>query len=73
MEFDLSSGNEYIQLNQLLKLLGITESGGIANQVISDGEVVVNGNTERQKRKKLFAGDIVEIGELKILIKASKN
>ncbi len=73
MEFALSSGKDYIQLNQLIKLLGITETGGIANQIISDGEVVVNGNTEKQKRKKLFAGDKVEIGELKILITASEN
>jgi len=58
MEFELQD-HEYIQLNQLLKLLGLVETGGEANQRIVDGEVVVNKETEFQKRKKLRAGDIV--------------
>ncbi|MDP2234877.1 MAG: RNA-binding S4 domain-containing protein [Bacteroidales bacterium] len=56
--FDLE-GHEYIPLNQLLKLLNLTESGGDANQVIVSGQVKVNGATELQKRKKLFVGDKV--------------
>jgi ribosome-associated protein len=56
--FDLE-GHEYIPLNQLLKLLNLTESGGDANQVIVSGQVKVNGATELQKRKKLFPGDRV--------------
>jgi ribosome-associated protein len=59
MTFNLDSGHEYIQLNQLLKLLNLVESGGEANQVITAGEVMVNNQTETQKRKKLKAGDIV--------------
>lgn len=58
MEFELL-GHEYIQLNQLLKLLGLVETGGEANQRIVDGEVVVNKETEYQKRKKLRVGDTV--------------
>lgn len=53
-------GYDYIQLNQLLKLLNLVESGGEANQVITSGMVKVNGNVELQKRKKLFPGDMVE-------------
>ena len=59
MKFNLQPGHEYIQLNQLLKLLNLVESGGEANQVITDGEVLVNNQTETQKRKKLRAGDSV--------------
>lgn len=59
MEFNIQEGHDYIQLNQLLKLLGLVETGGEANQCITDGEVKVNNNTELQKRKKLKPGDLV--------------
>jgi len=58
MEFELID-HEYIQLNQLLKLLGLVETGGEANQRIVDGEVIVNKEIEYQKRKKLRPGDVV--------------
>ncbi len=58
MEFELID-HEYIQLNQLLKLLGLVETGGEANQRIVDGEVKVNNKVEYQKRKKLHQGDVV--------------
>lgn len=60
MIFNIQPGYEYIQLNQLLKLLNLVETGGEANQVIVDGEVFVNNNQEYRKRMKLFPGDIVE-------------
>ncbi|MEI6061647.1 MAG: RNA-binding S4 domain-containing protein [Bacteroidota bacterium] len=58
MEFELID-HEYIQLNQLMKLLGLVESGGEANQCIVDGLVKVNNAVEYQKRKKLRPGDVV--------------
>ncbi len=58
MEFELID-HEYIQLNQLLKLLGLVETGGEANQRIVDGEVKVNKVVEYQKRKKLRPNDVV--------------
>lgn len=61
-------GHEFIQLNQLLKLLGLVETGGEANQCITDGLVNVNGSTELQKRKKLREGDIVIFDEQTITI-----
>lgn len=68
MEFELLD-HEYIQLNQLLKLLGLVETGGEANQRIIDGEVVVNKAVEYQKRKKLRPGDVVTFMNKSILIK----
>jgi len=56
-EFKIQDGYEYIQLNQLLKLLGLVDSGGEANQRILNGEVIVNDSVEIQKRKKLRPGD----------------
>jgi ribosome-associated protein len=67
-EFKIQDGYEYIQLNQLLKLLGLVDSGGEANQRILNGEVVVNDSVEIQKRKKLRPGDkIVFQGKIIII------
>lgn len=67
MEFQLEK-NEYIELNRLLKLLGLVESGGQANMFITEGEVRVNGDVEQRKRKKLRAGDQVNFMDHQVLI-----
>ena len=48
-----------IELCQFLKFGGLTNTGGEAKQVITQGLVTVNGAVETQKRKKLLAGDKV--------------
>jgi ribosome-associated protein len=58
MEFSLK-GQEYIELNALLKTLGLVETGGHAKIVIDNREVKVNGAIETRKRNKLRVGDIV--------------
>ena len=68
IEFKLEN-HEFIQLNQLLKLLGLVETGGEANQCITEGLVKVNIAVELQKRKKLRPGDIVDFQGETILIK----
>jgi len=68
MEFELID-HEYIQLNQLLKILGLVDSGGEANQRIVDGEVKVNNAVEYQKRKKLRQGDVILFNKQVITIK----
>jgi ribosome-associated protein len=60
MEFELND-YEYIELNKLLKILSLVSTGGEANTVIVEGEVLVNGQIETQKRKKLRQGDKVEV------------
>lgn len=67
MEFNLA-GHPFIELNKLLKMLNLVESGGEANYLISEGIVVVNGMVELQKRKKLREGDVVEFENNKITI-----
>lgn len=69
MEFQLK-GKEYIELNKLLKILGLVDSGGEANVRITQGEVKVNGQGELQKRKKLRAGDQVVFGKQSVSILA---
>ena len=64
-EFELKpmpDGSEpFIELNKLIKLLRISESGAQANQFVEDGIVKLNGQTENRKRAKLRPGDVVEV------------
>lgn len=57
---------EPIELYKTLKFAGLAASGGEAKHVISEGLVKVNGEVETRKRKKVFAGDIIEFGDLQI-------
>jgi ribosome-associated protein len=50
-----------IELCQFLKFGGLTGSGGEAKQMISEGQVQLNGVVETQKRKKLSVGDRVTL------------
>lgn len=51
---------EYIQLNQLLKMMGWCSSGAESNALIENGKVKVNGVKELRKRNKLLPGFVVE-------------
>ncbi len=50
--------DEFIKLGQALKAAGLVESGAEAKEVITDGLVQVNGETDTRGRK-LYAGDII--------------
>ena len=50
--------DDYIKLGQALKLAGMVGSGVEAKIVIQDGHVLVNGEVELQRGKKLYSGDI---------------
>jgi ribosome-associated protein len=67
-EFNLGN-NEFIELNNLLKVMGLCDSGGIAKTLIADGRVRVNGNVELRKRYKVRKGQLVEFEGHKIIIK----
>jgi ribosome-associated protein len=51
---------EPVELYKILKFEGIVGSGGEAKSVIDDGQVLVNGEVERRKRKKIVSGDVIE-------------
>lgn len=52
---------EFIRLDSLLKFAVIAETGGIAKQIIKDGEVTVNQEVCTQRGKKIRPGDIVRV------------
>ena len=48
-----------IQLDQFMKIAGLVQSGGHAKQIIQSGEVLVNGEVEVRRGRKLQANDVV--------------
>lgn len=60
---------EPVELYKILKFEGMVSSGGEAKLVIADGQVLVNGEVETRKRKKIVSGDIIEFGDEKIRVK----
>jgi len=61
---------EPIELYKIIKFEGLTSSGAEAKEVITAGQVSVNGEVEYRKRKKIVSGDIVLFGEDEICIQA---
>ena len=53
--------SEFVELYKILKFEGVSESGGAAKQAIADGLVSVNGEVETRKRKKISAGDHIQV------------
>lgn len=67
MEFYIR--DEFIKLGQVLKAAGLCESGVEAKYDIVNGEVKVNGETELQRGKKIFPGDVIEYKGNSLVIK----
>jgi ribosome-associated protein len=59
---------EYIKLGQALKAVGAVESGVEAKEVIQNGLVTVNGETDLRRGRKLYGGELVEFDGIQIKI-----
>lgn len=59
---------EPVELHKILKFEGLADSGGGAKAAIAGGQVSVNGVVETRKRKKIVAGDTIELGGLKMKV-----
>lgn len=57
-----------VELHKILKFEGLAPSGGVAKLAIESGDVMVNGEVETRKRKKMMAGDVIEFNGEKILL-----
>lgn len=61
---------EFIKLGQALKAAGFVENGVDAKFEIQDGNVLVNGEVEQRRGRKLYDGDVVEFnGEIIKIVK----
>lgn len=55
---------EGLTLTDVLKMTGIVSTGGEAKVRIQSGEILLNGEIETRRKKKLQAGDVIEaLGE----------
>jgi ribosome-associated protein len=67
-EFQLQD-SEFVTLKDLLKLMGLCESGGSAMAAIAEGRVKVDGNVELRKRCKIRAGQVVSFEGHEVVVK----
>lgn len=63
LDFDLEPPHEYVELNQLLKLVGICDSGGAGKAIVASGAVTVDGVLETRKTCKIRPGQHVVVDE----------
>jgi ribosome-associated protein len=68
IDFELE--REFVELNQLLKLAGLCDSGGAGKQLVASGAVRVDGVVESRKTAKIRAGQRVRVGDVEIRVGA---
>jgi len=73
VDFELE--RDFIELNQLLKLAGVVDSGGAGKHLVAEGLVQVDGQIELRKTCKIRSGQIVAVGDvaIKVLSKMTLN
>ncbi len=67
IDFDLD--REFVALNDLLKLAGVCDSGGMGKAIVASGEVTVDGAVELRKTAKIRAGQVVRLGDVEIRVR----
>jgi ribosome-associated protein len=70
MDIPFELKGEHVRLCDLLKLVGVAESGGQGKHIIAAGEVKVDGQPESRKSAKIRAGQTVECRGAKIKVTA---
>jgi ribosome-associated protein len=70
-EENFELNGEFVELNQLLKLVGVCDSGGEGKALVAAGEVSVDGHVELRKTCKIRAGSVVTLGDVRITVHAA--
>jgi ribosome-associated protein len=65
-QFELAG--EFVELNQLLKLVGLVDSGGAGKNMVASGVVKVDGKQELRKTAKIRSGQVVKVGDVQIQV-----
>ncbi len=66
IDFDLTA--EFVELNQLMKLVGLVDSGGAGKNMVASGAVSVDGKQELRKTAKIRSGQTVTVGDVRIRV-----
>lgn len=73
LSFTLEPPHTFVELNQLLKLAGLCDSGGAGKAIVASGAVTVDGCTELRKTRKVQAGQRVRLGDCEIVVQAAET
>lgn len=65
----LRPNEEYITLQSVLKVANVISTGGMAKMFLEDNDVLVNGEVEKRRGRKLYSGDKIEFEKVEIVIK----
>ena len=65
----LRPNEEYITLQSLLKLTNTISTGGMAKIYLLENKVLVNGELENRRGRKLYSGDVVKLENAEFVIK----
>ena len=68
---DFQLDRDFVELNQLLKLAGLADSGGAGKALVASGGVRVDGTVELRKTCKIRAGQVVSMGDAEIHVGAA--
>jgi ribosome-associated protein len=69
-QFEFKLNADFIELNQLLKVVGVCDSGGAGKALVAEGVVSVDGQVELRKTCKIRAGSVVTLGDVRITVLA---
>ena len=69
VEFALEAPHQHVELCNLLKLVGVADSGGQGKALVASGEVMVDGQPEERKTAKIRAGQTVDVACANVRIK----
>ena len=70
-KIEFSLNREFVQLNELLKLTGLCDSGGAGKALVAGGTVSVDGSIELRKTCKIRVGQVVTLGDVEITVVAA--
>lgn len=71
LDFELDANRDHVELNQLLKLVGLCDSGGAGKAIVATGAVYVDGQQELRKTCKIHAGQVVQLEDVTIHVFAA--
>lgn len=69
LDFELE--RDFVELNQLLKLAGLCDSGGAGKAIVASGAVTVDGQLELRKTAKIRAGQCVVLDDVRVRVVAA--
>ena len=65
----LHEDEQYITLQSLLQVGGVISTGGMAKIFLIENDVMVNGEREDRRGRKLYSGDKVQVDNLKFVVR----